>query len=588
MLPATDRRGNCMDKSTTPGGAGSTNPPWPEDSGSEGSFGATGVFGTIGPGAQAEKPAAGPDPDGERAKSAPSAAAKPQPVLGVKPLQEPVVHKVVFGSGGEESPAQLLERIRALSAERPSIVDKPAATAPAPAAGGKGSGGFTELLRSIGGDASAPAPAARPVAPPVARPAAPVSGFTSLLQSLNVPEMKVPAKPVQATQAEPARPAPAPTPGSFTELLRVTELATPEPASAQAAARGLGDAARSGPSAVQPGSKPGTFTQLFSAFGDAETSAPPPVTREPEGAYSGGGAHSFTRMLSLEQESSTPSPAFREERTESAGDRDYGFSPATVDRGRTDAATPSRDPFAQTLPEAQPAAESVPQASGVGITRLIQMLDEPATMAAPPALVPPASPATGEGPGVWTRTFASLDSSSAAAPAAVNPPSWGTPPMGGVPAAMNEFAPAASRPTGPSEFTRILDASRLREEAMRGGQAAGESPAAVQGLAAPRPAVPMPGFPAAAPPPAPGMKPVPPVPQAGGFAPQPAPPYPMNFAAPVPPASLPSAPPVPQPPAVKAPQAGVGKLQAYVPLLLVMIIVLLVVLLVTVIFLMKH
>jgi hypothetical protein len=48
------------------------------------------------------------------------------------------------------------------------------------------------------------------------------------------------------------------------------------------------------------------------------------------------------------------------------------------------------------------------------------------------------------------------------------------------------------------------------------------------------------------------------------------------------------APAVPQAPTVKPVEAGPGKLQQFVPLLLVLIIVLLVVLLVTVIFLLKH
>jgi hypothetical protein len=51
------------------------------------------------------------------------------------------------------------------------------------------------------------------------------------------------------------------------------------------------------------------------------------------------------------------------------------------------------------------------------------------------------------------------------------------------------------------------------------------------------------------------------------------------------PPPMPAAPPIP---AVKPPEAGMGGLQKYVPLLLVLIIVLLVGLLVTVIFLMKH
>jgi hypothetical protein len=49
-----------------------------------------------------------------------------------------------------------------------------------------------------------------------------------------------------------------------------------------------------------------------------------------------------------------------------------------------------------------------------------------------------------------------------------------------------------------------------------------------------------------------------------------------------------AAPTVPQPPAVAPPASGMGKLQQYVPLLLILIIFLLVGVLVTVVFLMKH
>lgn len=586
-----------MDKPTTSGGSGSTKLPWPEDSGSESSFGATGVFGTISLPVPPEASAAAPGTESGKARSLPPSVLKPpQPTPGAKALQEPVVHKVVFGGSADDKPAELLDRIRAVSAERAAITDKPAA----PAAGGQGSGGFTELLRSIGGDAGAPAPAVVPVPAPQARPAAPVSGFTSLLQTLNAPETKAPAaanpiKPMQvelrAAPAEPSRANPAPAPGSFTELLRVTGTGEPESGSAPAPNFGFGELGGPGPSSPSPVSpapienKQGTFTQLFSTFGAAEPSAPAPVAREAEGAYSGGGAGSFTRMLSLEQQSAAPAPAYREERTVSAGDPDYGFRPGAIDRGATDAAATSRDPFSQALPEVEPVAQNTPQSSGVGITRLIQMLDEPATAPVPAAPAPTVSAPAGEGPGVWTRTFASLDSPGEAKPAAANPPGW-TPPPG-----VKEFTPSVTpadfRPAGPSEFTRILDASRLREEAMKGGPAAGGIPAAAapaQGFGPHVPPVAMPGFPAAAPA-MPGMRPTP---QPGGYAlPQtpPAPAFPMNFAAPA--VAMP-APPASLPPAVKAPQPGAGKLQAYVPLLLAMIIVLLVVLLVTVIFLMKH
>ena len=317
-------------------------------------------------------------------------------------------------------------------------------------------------------------------------------------------------------------------------------------------------------------------------MGGAEASAPaaPPIDRGP--AYpAAGGVGSFTRMLSLEQESAAP--ALREERMPLPGPVDYGLTPGTAGAGMTGSAAPGRDPFSEPLPVLEPVAPSTPPSSGVGITQLIRMLEQPATPSAPTAPVAPASPAATGGPGIWTQTFQSLSESSVAAPPAATPPSWAPPPAPAVvPVAMPAPTPAGT-PTGPSEFTRILDASRMREMAMKGGQSEGAG-AAVQPGAPPAATMPMPKFTAPPPPAPPAMPAANAMPQPGGFAPPPppqAPAFPMN--------SAPPAPPVPQPPAVKPPAPpAVGKLQQMVPLLLVMVIVLLVVLLVTVIFLMKH
>jgi molecular chaperone DnaK len=614
-----------MDKPNTPGGTDSSKSPWADDSGSEGGFGATGVFGTVQipeePQGQAVKP--GPTLPWETAAPAPAAAAPP-PVIPAKPLVEPVVHKVVFGSG-EESSTQLLDRIRMVSAER-------APAAPA----SQGVGGFTELLRTLSSDPAAAAPvAAAPVAPVVVAPAPmaekrspspAVSGFTSLLQTLNASETAAPAKPAQPgpaytpaayapaalTPLNPPSTLPAPSPGGFTELLQMSAPASPEPSFAPAqplpawgaplggqvpgstSGPAFGSASFSTPAPAE--SKPGTFTQLFGTFSAEEPSAPPPAD-PPQSSASSGGPGSFTRMLSLEPTSPRVEPAYREEPLPLPGRVDYARTP---DAGGPKAA-PAGDPFAQTLQESLPVAPSAPAAGGVGITRLIQMLDEPSREPAPVAPPPPRAPAgSGPGPGLWTQTFEALSKSPEAAPPVA--PSWTPPPSsapppvysapspstmpvsGFTPSALPAPAPAA----GPSEFTRILDASRLREMAMRGGgsaQGAAESAAAG---AVPPPSAPgmqMPAYPAITPPTPPAM------PQGGGFAAPPRPQAPAFSTMPTPHApamSMPAAPavPTPQPPAVKPPAAG--KLQSFVPLMLVMIIVLLVVLLVTVIFLMKH
>jgi len=628
-----------MDKPGAPDGGGGIGSPWTgnsglgnlgtDDSGSEPSVGATGLFGTVS--LPDEPPAWTPVPPVQAAAPPPPAPVAPatalppaappasMPPAAAKPLAEPVVHKVVLGGSTDESPAQLLERIRAVTAER-ATGERPAAASAA-----QGSGGFTELLRTLGTETPVPG-----VKAPAAGPALPNSGFTSLLQTLNAPSK--PAPPVAQAPVAPApvaqRPvdsapfapapfapgpiapdpaawqpvaqqgppaaapafappaAPAPAPGGFTELLRMSAplgsggagqnalfdelgLGGPSTGSSPVSSSGSGPA----PAANQPGE----FTRLFGTFSAAEASAPPaapPAARASE-TYTGGGPGSFTRMLSLEQQSAPDVPVYREEPPAAHAGMDYGLTPGSPQAGQP-GASQNLDPFFQPPAQPAPVVESTP-AAGVGITRLIQMLDAPVRQEAPPMPSAPA-PAQGAGPGVWTQTFASL-SSAAPPPAPAAPPQSWQPPV--APVTTPQAAPPIS--AGPSEFTRILDASRMREQAMKGG--APPEPAAPAGGA--QPFAPMPQFqmPPFAPPPMPqapqppamgGMKP----PQPGGFAP---PPMPGGFAAPqMPPVQVPQAPPLKAPPAPAA-----AKLQQMVPILLVVAIVLLVVVLVTVIFLMK-
>jgi len=326
--------------------------------------------------------------------------------------------------------------------------------------------------------------------------------------------------------------------------------------------------------AAPAANQPGEFTRLFGTFSATEASAPPPpAPRVPE-PYSGGGPGSFTRMLSLEQNSEPMAPVYREEASPVRTGMDYGLTPASPQaQSGISANDPAKDIFWQPPAETVPVPESTP-AAGVGITKLIQMLDAPVRQEARP-MPPAAAPPAGGGPGVWTQTFASLSSAAPPAAAPPAPQSWQPP----VAPAMPGPPPSSS---GPSEFTRILDASKMREQAMKGGAPsapAGPPAAPAQGFA-PMPPMQMPAFQA---PPMPQVPPMPqaqpmggmkPMPHPGGFAP---PPMPGGFAAPQMPA--------PQLPAVQAPPAG--KLQQMVPMLLVVAIVLLVVVLVTVIFLLK-
>ncbi|MGD0901314.1 MAG: hypothetical protein ABR924_00105 [Terracidiphilus sp.] len=595
-----------MDKATKPDGSNAS--PWPEESGSEQGFGATGVFQVV----KTPEAPAGPAPSGLESffpeNRAPEPA-RPLPPPAPRSLAEPVVHKVVFGAGAESSP-ELLDRMRLASAERAPLAEK----VPAAGSGGAGSGGFTELLRTLGSDSAPPPPPPAQEAPAPARPAPP-SGFTSLLQTLNAPEAAAP--PVRPVPEQPRSVPAASGSSGFTELLRTTGGADAGPGASGLAAPGPGEAPffAGAAGAVPPAAegKPGAFTQLFGTFG-SEASAPAPAASERGPAPSAAKADSFTRMLSLEPQPPAREPAFQEERKPLPGSLNYGVTP-----GMAGPAAPVRDPFAAPAAETPP-EESTPPGSGVGITRLIQMLDEPSRPPAVPVEAPRVSPPLGKEPGAWTQTFASLSTPSEPAPAA-RAPAWASPPPSAAaapparevqfPGGLNEpvVHPAAS---GPSEFTRILDASRMREMAMRGGAGAANLPQAPLPQAPPPPAPApfsppaMPSYPLPAAPPMGGMPGMGAMPQPGVYPPPlPQPPaYPMSYAPPaaVMPAAgaglpqppgmyAPAPPPMPAAPQalpVKPPDAAPGKLQQLVPVLLVVIIVLLIALLVTVIFLMKH
>ena len=552
-----------------------------------------------------------------------------------KALSEPVVHRVVFGGGAGESSAELLDRMRMASAERVAAPEKApaaepgaksAAVSPDPLAGGQGSAGFTQLLRTLGSDLPSPAVAAAPIPAPETRRPIQESGLTSLLQTPGPPPSSVPPEDpikriepaVPSIAEEPRRAPTAPGTGGFTELLQTIPGGAAEFGDPQTQAltqpAGLGEAPDAGSATrgipAPPENKPGTFTQLFGTLGGTEASPPAPIERG-TGESTHGGAGSFTRMLSLEQQSAPAAPPFHEENKPSAASLDYGHTPQTAEPART-----SRDPFSSSpLRETQP-DQSMPPGSGAGITRLIQMLDQPTSASAQRMEDAPVSVPPGKGPGIWTQTFASLATPNEPAAPEAKTPEWTpppAPPLAPGPAvardahfsgSQNEPAVSASAAAGitagPSEFTRILDASRIRELAMKGSQApqAATPPPPPQSFA-PLTPLPIPSYPVPVPPyaggvPHPGVYP-PPQPQMPG--------YPMNYgphagAMPAPGGSLPQPPGMyipasPMPAVPPAPQVtpiepGLGKLQQYVPLLLVVTIVLLVVLLVTIIFVMKH
>jgi len=611
-----------MDKPTTPGESNSSKSPWSEEPASEQSAGATGIFAAVkppqpGPGQVAGSPA-GPGSHWYRAPE----TVKPQPEPPAKTLVEPLVHGVVFGGGAADSSLDTLERIRIAAADRESHAEKapgpgfgPKSTSAQPGSpdAGQGSGGFTQLLRTLGSEPS-PAASAAKVAPPPAEPRpASDSGFTSLLQRLGTPSAQQPlpsAPPLGRPILEELPKAPASSESSgFTELLRAEPSGSFHSGGAQTQSFAPGGGPVSPVSARPnpvPESAPEGFTQLFASLGAEGASPSPPAhaDRAPMDSPAGSPG-SFTRMFAHEQQTAGPRRPFAEQ-----------GPPANLEFGPAPRPTPaSRDPFSPSaLPESQP-PQSHPEISGAGITRLIRMLDEPAAQRAD---VAPVTPPSASEPGVWTRTFASLASPGDAPaakpsqwpPAQPAPPAAPLPREPGFPGSSNQPAGNAAGPAfgtqGPSEFTRILDASRMRELGLRGGTHVGaETPRqelAPQQATAPSQA-PMLGYPLPAAPPPPAMPGLGAMPQPRIYTPPRAPADPASYAPhagaapaagggfPPPGMYAPAAPPMPakpQLPPVKPPESGMGKLQQYVPLLLVMIIVLLVALLVTMVFLIKH
>jgi hypothetical protein len=610
-----------MDKPTVPTGPNAS--PRPEESGSEQDFGATGVFQAVNiPEAVVEPlPGFGADPD-VQGNRAPGGVTQ-QPMLGAKDLAEPVVHRVGLGGAAAMNSPELLDRIRMASAETSLNLEK----APAAGSGGKGSGGFTELLRTLEDDLPTPVVASKGK-PAVETPrAAENSGFTSLLRTLSSPPPTAPSaeEPMRIGQPatgfipeEPRKVPAASSPSGFTELLRATPGGDPVMSGSQMHPAGRAEVpvASTGGGVPAPfENKPGAFTQLFSSLGVAEANPTAPTASNLEtGDSSRGSGGSFTRMLSLEPQSAPAEIPSYEESKPAAGNLNYGLTPGLGGAERPTAE--SRDPFSsQPFPEAQP-IQSTPAASGVGITRLIQMLDEPSKAPASRREEMPASPQPGVGPGAWTQTFASLATPNDPPAPAAKTPDWAPkqtapalsgytpPPEVRPPSSLREPSmnpPAAPVGTsGPSEFTRILDASRIREQAMRGEQVpVADIPAPApppRSFAAAPPPMPIPSYPVSVSPPAIGMhggggmpRPVvypPQMPQAPGmYVPTPTAPQPPGMYIPTP-----TMPPAPQAPPAKPgqPAAGAGGLQQLVPVLLVVVIVLLVVLIVTVIFLMKH
>jgi hypothetical protein len=525
---------------------------------------------------------------------------------GREGLQEPIVHKVVLGGGSATAPIDLLELLRTNSpvvepAPRPALAEPrgdPSTAAfqavPAPPPGsplGQPNEGFTQLLRALSGDSSPASAAEQPVAAKRAvvssdsRLSRPESEFTSSVRTRNANDGDDQLEKRPNPLAPPRSTPPSQGVGSFTALLQGFSGSGPDSGEPQPKPlyENPGPASSALPhtapayDAEQP--KPGAFTQLFSALTPEATNlaaAQPAATKSraanPPAIYTehnsmsrpSGEQASFTQLISTIGEPSPGTPAYR-------GEPLGSNQPPTGITGWSSASAPRLQPESS--------------AGGGGLTQLIRTLDEPAKGLEQPSPYPPVdqtpTPADGS---IFTQAYKKLDQpvnpSSPVPPPAYSPPSRLSATQVYQPPLTGGIFPAASAPNlpaGPSEVTRILDASKLREMQRQGIAAPPAGPAVAAQPSPSQPAMPMPPVP-------PYLQWQPPQ-----VPPAPLPGQPLQFNPAMqmpqfmPPAQVP---PIPAP-ALAAPPA-LGKMQQYLPLFAIIIIFLLIVILVTVVFLLKH
>jgi hypothetical protein len=611
-----------MDGSRKPGTSAPTGFPWQSDEESRENLGATGIFGTI-PKSTIDRNSgslAQTSQEGNSAESGEVPEIPPEaPVPGGREvLQEPIVHKVLLGGGSATTASiDLLELLRTHSPKPELATGLPLAepeglsaipiAQPISSSPAQSSEGFTQLLRALGGDSSPAPPAIQPeviertVASSGSRFGSTDSGFTALLRSSNTSDLKEqPEKRPDFEAPSPSAP-PVDGAGGFTALLQGFSGRSPTSV-AQPASRMLDESPSPDSFADRPTAHtvaappyasghpvPGAFTQLFSTLTSENPAALKPAQSSPSGVDTPGSypdhsaasrpsgeGTSFTQLISTIGEGSSKATQHDDNRPSVPDDFSQRSSPGrAASLGSSEFSTDVTD-WSRVMPP-QPESSS---GSG-GLTQLLRILDEPskapATLVAhPPAGAPAPSPAVGS---LFTQTYRKLNEPTEPpppeVPAAYQPPSrmsatqpFASPFTGGIFPGQSASAPAAPNlPTGPSDVTRIIDASKLREMQR-------------QGVFAPGPINPV----------TPGQclsAPVPPAPPNLQWQP-PVPPTPAAWQ---PPQYTPPAIPAPQvsaPAPVTAPTPALGKMQQYLPLLLIIIIFLLIVILVTVVFLLKH
>ncbi len=260
--------------------------------------------------------------------------------------------------------------------------------------------------------------------------------------------------------------------GSFTQMFERPDTRASESVSVPATATtpvGAEDA---------PG-RPGSFTQIFQTFGETAPEQPKQVVRptvdKTSEAEPGRGHGSFTQMF---QTLERPAEASTKSEEQKPGSFTQLFStvaglppepvpaPANVyERPFTAGVPDSAEPYQDHRPAFSPmesASMGRPPVGNTpaqgGITQLLQRLDQPSQAPQPfvPSAYPlPAAKATAPQPGSFTGVYEGLGMPV-------------TPPATPIPSAAVPIPSA----TGPSEFTRIQNASALREGTLRDGASA--------------------------------------------------------------------------------------------------------------------
>ena len=396
--------------------------------------------------------------------------------------------------------------------------------------------------------------------PPPANPAA--GSFTQLFQAIDQAgsAVKSPIRP------EPQAPAAAPdphSPGSFTQLFQAVGSSATEPPPA-ATPKSFNPPPT--PANTHP-TPPGSFTELFRAIDPGTNPQPPaPIAQRPASTMATvpvnnpepQPASSFTQIFRAIE--GTPNPSA----SPNPAQQTWGQVPQSQN-------APIVPP-----PYAPPVSET-PRSEESNLTQLLRNLDQSGSVEPPP------SPAAKK-PDAFTSLYGERQSPNPVERMQPSSPATnvGQPPRTEFAAAPGRTAPSEPTAGGASDFTRIIQASSLREQALKQGEQSIEAPkppAQAAPTAPPLPQPQIPGFPGAAPPQFPHPSVLPPLNFGHGNAMPPAQPFRAPNLAP--PQWMP---PAPQPPAPAPP----AKAQPLLPLILIGIIFVLVVVLVAVVFLMKH